>query len=74
MVILKKKFNFFKKFLGGLSSFCQYLLILAFIKFKLISQTQINQNNLGRLLLDFLEFYGKMFNFHGCTIDVNLTK
>jgi len=60
-------------FNGGLSSFCLFLLILAFIKFKNISNPSIGgQNNLGRLLLDFLEFYGRLFNFHQCSIDVNL--
>ena len=61
-------------FLGGLSSFCLFLLILAYIKYKNFSQPQLGQNNLGRFLLDFLEFYGKMFNFHGCSIDVNQPK
>lgn len=64
--------------LGGLSSFCLFLLIAGYIKGQKLSlytnNFQNNSMNLGRLLLDLLEFYGKMFNFHNYAIDMNVVK
>lgn len=84
--------NSFFNFLGGLSSYCIFLLILSYIKFKnntLINNNNMNYmikssngkieynstfNNLGVLMLDFLECYGKLFDFHFSSIDVNQPK
>ncbi len=67
---------------GGLSSYCIFLLILAFLKYQKASNFNINSNqnsisncnNLGKLLIDMMEYYGRMFNFHVFTIDVNQSK
>ena len=69
-------------FLGGLSSYCLFLLILAYIKFQKYQTFNFNPNqnnmsygcNLGKFLIDFLEYYGKIINFHYFTIDVNQSK
>jgi hypothetical protein len=57
--------------LGGLSSFSLFILILAFVK---IHRLQNPIVNLGKLLFEFLFYYGNFFNFHYGIVDVNLDK
>jgi len=67
---------------GGLSSYCIFLLILAFLKYQKATNYNLNthqtsssnSNNLGKLLIDILEYYGRIFNFHVLMIDVNQSK
>jgi DNA polymerase sigma len=60
-----KKLN--SSFNGGLSSFSLFLLIVAYIKYPKI-KTRIN---LGRVLMEMLELFGKCFQFAQSIIDVN---
>lgn len=66
---LNSSFNGSVKFLilGGLSSYSLFLLLVAYIKY---SRSQ-HKTNLGRLLMEFFEFYGKCFNYTQTLIDVN---
>ena len=63
-------------FKGGLSSYSLFLLILAFINVynkKEINESNINSVNLlpflGSILIDFLEFYGKLFDFDSLVVN-----
>lgn len=58
------------QYIGGLSSFSLFLLISAYIKYpKVISRT-----NLGRILVEFLELFGKHFDYSQTIIDVDSYK
>ena len=57
-------------FNGGLSSFSLFLLIVAYLKYPKI-KTKIN---LGRILMEMLELYGKSFQYAQSIIDVNLVR
>lgn len=63
---IKKINNIYK---GGLSSYCLYLLLLGFVKYK-----NVKYFDYGRLLSGFFEFYGKYFNFHNTAVNVALVK
>jgi hypothetical protein len=63
-----KKLN--SSFNGGLSSFSLFLLIVAYIKYPKI-KTRIN---LGRILIEMLELFGKYFQFAQSVIDVNSSR
>jgi len=52
---------------GGLSSYCLVLMIISLLQFT----ENLNQKNLGMLLLDFLEFYGKNFDFTNYGISIS---
>ena len=53
--------------IGGLSSHSLFLMIIAFIKYPKMQSC----NNLGRALLEFLDFFGRFFNFNQFLIDVS---
>ena len=73
ILILLKRFFYVKNmntsFEGGLSSYNLFLLILSFSKY--ISLTQNKVKNLGYFLIQFLEFFGKYFDFKNFTVNVN---
>jgi DNA polymerase sigma len=56
---------------GGASSFTLFLMIFAFLKFRKCNN--IMNFNLGKLLIDFFEFYG-YFDFNSYIINVNYIK
>jgi DNA polymerase sigma len=73
---LLKRYFYTKKmnssFEGGLSSYNLFLLILSFAKYQ--KYFNINQNqliNLGAFLIQFLEFFGKNFDFKNYLININ---
>ena len=66
-------------FLGGLSSYNLFLLLLSYAKFlhispnpdnEIIDNNQNNNTNLGYFLFNFLYFF-KCLNFNQCIIDIN---
>ncbi len=63
-----KKLN--SSFNGGLSSFSLLLLIVAYLKYPKVKA----KTNLGRILIEFLELYGKFYNYSQSIIDVNMIK
>ena len=72
LILLKRYFyvkNMNTSFEGGLSSYNLFLLILSFSKY--ISLTQNKVKNLGYFLIQFLEFFGKYFDFKNFTVNVN---
>ena len=58
-------------FNGGLSSFSLFLLIDSFIK---VYKMRSGICNLGTMIYEFLEFYGKLFDYHHFLIDVTKPK
>ena len=76
LILLKRYFyvkNMNSSFEGGLSSYNLFLLILSFSKYN-NSLTQNNQNkiiNLGHFLIQFLSFFGKMFDFKNSLVNIN---
>ena len=54
-------------FNGGLSSFSLLLMIIAYVRYPKTN----NISNLGSMLMGFLEFFGKYFNFNQFVIDVS---
>ena len=56
-------------FEGGLSSYNLFLLILSFSKYSSLTQNKIN--NLGYFLIQFLEFFGKYFDFKNFNVNIN---
>lgn len=58
---------------GGISSHCLFLMISAYLK-SIKNSFQKEKNNLGQLLLEFLYFYGKFFNFSNTIIDLTSPK
>ena len=60
-------------FHGGMSSFGLFLIIFAFLKLRKCNPNYLYTNNLGSLLLEFLDFYAN-FNFAVHFIDVNSAK
>ena len=76
IIRLLKRYFYTKKmnssFEGGLSSYNLFLLILSFAKYQ--KYFNINQNqliNLGAFLIQFLEFFGKNFDFKNYLININ---
>ena len=78
-----KRYFYYKKmnnsFLGGLSSYNLFLLLLSYAKFlhispnpdnEIIENNQNNNTNLGYFLFNFLYFF-KCLNFNQCIIDIN---
>ncbi len=63
-----KKLN--SSFNGGLSSFSLFLLIVGYLKYPKM-KTRIN---LGRILMEMLELYGKYYHFAQSAVDVNAIK
>ena len=53
-------------FNGGLSSFSLLLMLIAYARYPKTN----NITNLGLMLVGFLEFYGKYFNFNQFVIDI----
>ena len=73
LILLKRYFyikNMNSSFEGGLSSYNLFLLILSYAKYNNFIQNKIK--NLGYFLIQFLEFFGKVFDFKNFTINVNL--
>ena len=71
-ILLKRYFyvkNMNTSFEGGLSSYNLFLLILSFAKYNDFSKNKII--NLGYFLIQFLEFFGKIFDFKNFTVNVN---
>ena len=70
-----KRYFYFKKmntaFLGGLSSYNLFLLLLSYAKFLKLSQNSEN-TNLGYFLFHFLYFF-KIFDFKQYVININST-
>ena len=60
----------FNNYLGGLSSYSLLLILVAYVKY---SKT-IYIFDLGHLLTEFFEFFGKFFDFKCGVIDVNQAK
>ena len=77
ILILLKRYFYVKSmnssFEGGLSSYNLFLLILSFAKYISINFSQSKNKiiNLGYFLLQFLEFFGKNFDFKNCTVNLN---
>ena len=72
LILLKRYFyvkNMNSSFEGGLSSYNLFLLILSFAKYNNFSKNKII--NLGYFLIQFLEFFGKIFDFKNFTVNVN---
>ena len=73
LILLKRYFyvkNMNSSFEGGLSSYNLFLLILSFAKYNNISQNN-KKINLGYFLIQFLEFFGKNFDFKNLTVNLN---
>lgn len=60
-------------FLGGLGSYSIICLVVSFLQRhpKLLSKEIKEQDNLGVLLMEFFELYGKLFNYNEVGISVN---
>ena len=75
LMLLKRYFNIKKmnsSFEGGLSSYNLFLLILSFAKYQNIYNSNSNEkHNLGYFLIQFLEFFGKIFDFKNYLININ---
>ena len=56
-------------FVGGLSSYNLFLLILSYSKY--INITQNKLDNLGNFLIQFLSFFGQIFDFKNSTVNIN---
>ena len=72
LILLKRYFyvkNMNFSFEGGLSSYNLFLLILSFAKYNNFSQNK--KINLGYFLIQFLEFFGKIFDFKNFCVNVN---
>ena len=72
LILLKRYFyvkNMNSSFEGGLSSYNLFLLILSYAKYSNITQNKII--NLGSFLIQFLQFFGKYFDFKSFTVNVN---
>jgi DNA polymerase sigma len=60
-------------YLGGISSYCLVLMIVSYIQLHGISQTHRQdgvKKNLGTLLLGFLDYYGKKFDYNAYGISL----
>ena len=73
---LLKRYFYTKKmnssFEGGLSSYNLFLLILSFAKYqKIFNSNQNKAINLGIFLVQFLELFGKFFDFRNYLININ---
>ncbi len=64
-IIITKMFYFY--YLGGLSSFSLFILIVAYLKYPKIK----TKTNLGRIIMEFFELFGKFFNYAQVVIDIN---
>ena len=76
ILMLLKRYFYIKKmnssFEGGLSSYNLFLLILSFAKYQSTYNSNSNEkNNLGYFLIQFLEFFGKIFDFKNYLININ---
>ena len=76
ILMILKRYFYIKKmnssFEGGLSSYNLFLLILSFSKYQSIYNPNSNEkNNLGYFLIQFLEFFGKIFDFKNYLININ---
>ncbi|CAK9297858.1 unnamed protein product [Gordionus sp. m RMFG-2023] len=65
-------------FTGGLSSYSLILMILNFIQNNQrlqqdLAREDVSQINLGVLLIEFFEMFGRHFNYHGAGIRVNIS-
>ncbi|KTW28610.1 uncharacterized protein T551_02460 [Pneumocystis jirovecii RU7] len=60
-------------FLGGLGSYSIICLVVSFLQRhpKLLSKEIKEQDNLGVLLMEFFELYGKLFNYNEVGISIN---
>ena len=73
---LLKRYFYIKKmnssFEGGLSSYNLFLLILSYAKYQQIyNLNPYKKINLGFFLIQFLEFFGKIFDFKNFLININ---
>ena len=73
---LLKRYFYIKKmnssFEGGLSSYNLFLLILSYSKYqKLYNLNPYKKINLGYFLVQFLEFFGNIFDFKNYLININ---
>lgn len=70
LIHVLKRFLTIKKlnscFNGGLASFSLLLLIIAYIRYPKTN----SMTTLGQILIGFLEFYGKYFNFNQFVVDI----
>lgn len=70
LIHVLKRYLIIKKlnscFNGGLASYTLLLMIIAYLRYPKTS----NVSNLGSMLLGYLEFYGKYFNFNQFVIDI----
>ena len=76
ILMILKRYFYIKKmnssFEGGLSSYNLFLLILSFAKYQSTYNSNSNEkNNLGYFLIQFLEFFGKIFDFENYLININ---
>jgi len=56
---------------GGIGSYALVLMVISFLQFHSVNKkTYYNENDLGVLLTDFLEFYGTKFNYYKTGISV----
>ena len=72
LILLKRYFyikNMNSSFVGGLSSYNLFLLILSYSKYTNITQNKID--NLGDFLIQFLSFFGQIFDFKNSTVNIN---
>jgi non-canonical poly(A) RNA polymerase PAPD5/7 len=58
-------------FTGGISSYSLILMVISFIQLHPRSEAQKPNANLGVLLLEFFELYGRFFNYYRVGIRIN---
>lgn len=87
LVLVLKQFLYEKglnnTYTGGLGSYCLVLMVISFLQSKRFSGNNIFNNdnkagfeekgkfNLGILLLEFLELYGKKFDYNNMGISIS---
>ena len=62
--------SFVQVFTGGLSSYCLILMVVSFLQLHARHDVGEDDANLGVLLLEFFELYGKSFDYQSLAIRV----
>ena len=62
--------NKLTRFLGGLGSYALTLLVVNFLQQHSRENAKKDGENLGVLLLEFFELYGRQFNYETCGIRI----
>ncbi len=69
-LFLSKLFPFLKVFTGGLSAYALILMLVSFLQLHTRTDPCKPNANLGVLLIEFFEVYGRHFNYMKCAIRV----